>query len=137
MGHMADAAMAAGGEVIGVIPRSLVDRELAHAGLTSLHVVDSMHARKGLMHQLSDAFIALPGGYGTLDELFEALTWILLGLHDKPVALLDVDGFYDPLLAFVERLTTEGFASSPPPFSVFRTPQEALAAFASRAAPAA
>src|SRR5947208_9492909 len=90
MGVLADAVLAHGGEVIGVIPRSLVDRELAHAGLAQLHVVETMHQRKALMADLSDAFLALPGGYGTADELFEILTWAQLGIHNKPVGLLNV-----------------------------------------------
>lgn len=109
MGVMADAALAAGGAVIGVIPQALVDRELAHGGLTELRIVDSMHARKALMAGLSDAFIALPGGYGTLDELCEVLTWTQLGLQSKPCGLLNVSGFFDPFLAHVERATAEGF----------------------------
>ncbi len=109
MGVMADAALAAGGQVIGVIPQALVDRELAHRGLTELRVVDSMHARKALMAELSDACIALPGGYGTLDELCEVLTWTQLGLQSKPCGLLNVAGFFDPFLAHVERAMAEGF----------------------------
>jgi uncharacterized protein (TIGR00730 family) len=109
MGAVADAVLAGGGEAIGVIPRRLVDRELAHATLTELHVVESMHARKALMAELSDAFVILPGGAGTLDEFFEALTWRQLGLHSKPLALLDVDGFFDPLLALTDHLVEEGF----------------------------
>ena len=109
MGIVADAARAAGGEVIGVIPRPLVDRELAHAGLTELHVVGSMHERKQRMHDLADGFVALPGGFGTLDELFEALTWAILGVHQKPCGLLDVDGFWAPLLRLVEQQVAEEF----------------------------
>jgi uncharacterized protein (TIGR00730 family) len=109
MGIVADAARAAGGEVIGIIPRALVDRELAHAGLTELRVVGSMHERKQLMHDLADGFIALPGGFGTLDELFEALTWAILGVHAKPCGLLDVDGFWTPLLRLVEQQVAEQF----------------------------
>ncbi|MBV9946298.1 MAG: TIGR00730 family Rossman fold protein, partial [Myxococcales bacterium] len=103
MGVLADAALAAGGEVIGVIPRALVDRELAHPGLTKLVVVGSMHERKATMHALCDAFLALPGGFGTLDEAFEAITWRQLGLHAKELAFLDVDGFWQPLLRWMER----------------------------------
>jgi uncharacterized protein (TIGR00730 family) len=103
MGIIADAALAAGGEVIGVIPRPLVDRELAHPGLSELRVTGSMHERKQLMHDLSDGFVALPGGFGTLDELFETLTWAQLGVHAKPMGLLDVDGFWQPLLRMVEQ----------------------------------
>jgi uncharacterized protein (TIGR00730 family) len=109
MGLIADAALAEGGEVIGVIPRALVDRELAHGGVSELRVVDSMHERKQLMHDLSDGFIALPGGFGTLDELFETLTWAQLGVHQKPCGLLDVDGFWQPLLSLVERQVAEHF----------------------------
>ena len=109
MGAVADAALAAGGEVIGVIPQSLMDKELAHAGATQLHVVKSMHERKQLMADLSDGFIALPGGFGTLDELFEALTWLQLGFHDKPIGLLNVDGFFDGLLEFIAKACGAGF----------------------------
>jgi uncharacterized protein (TIGR00730 family) len=109
MGAAADAALAAGGEVIGVIPRRLADREVAHAGLTALHVVDTMHERKALMTQLSDAFLTLPGGFGTLDELFEAITWRQLGFHDKPCGVLDVDGYFAGLRAFIERAVADGF----------------------------
>jgi uncharacterized protein (TIGR00730 family) len=103
MGMVADAAIAGGGEVIGIIPRPLVDRELAHRGLSELHVTGSMHERKQLMHDLSDGFIALPGGFGTLDELFETLTWAQLGVHAKPTGLVDVDGFWQPLLRLIEQ----------------------------------
>jgi uncharacterized protein (TIGR00730 family) len=109
MGVLADAALSRGGEVIGVIPRSLVDRELAHQGLTELYIVETMHQRKALMADLSDGFIALPGGFGTCDELFEILTWGQLGLHSKPVGLLNVDGFFDPLLAWLDHTVEEGF----------------------------
>ncbi|MGH7297753.1 MAG: TIGR00730 family Rossman fold protein [Polyangiaceae bacterium] len=109
MREAADAALALGGEVIGVIPRALVDREIAHPGLTELRVVDTMHARKATMHALSDGFIALPGGFGTIDELFEVLTWAQLGMHAKPVGLLDVDGYWDPLVRLIEHTVTEGF----------------------------
>jgi uncharacterized protein (TIGR00730 family) len=109
MGVLADAALAAGGEVIGVIPAALQKKELAHAGLTALHVVGSMHERKAVMADLSDAFAALPGGYGTLDELFEILTWAQLGIHAKPVGLLDVAGYFRPLLAAVDHMTAERF----------------------------
>jgi uncharacterized protein (TIGR00730 family) len=109
MGLVADAALDAGGEVTGVIPRALVDRELAHRRLTSLRVVDTMHARKQLMHDLADGFIAMPGGFGTLDELFEALTWAQLGMHRKPCGLLDVDGFWAPLWQMVETQVAEDF----------------------------
>lgn len=109
MGRVADAALAAGGEVIGVIPQSLFDRELGHTGLTALHVVDGMHERKALMAELAGGFIAAPGGYGTLDETFEALTWTQLGLQAKPVGLLNVAGFYRPLLDFLDALPRAGF----------------------------
>ena len=109
MGIIADAALRAGGEVIGVIPTALMDKELGHTGVTKLHVVTSMHERKQLMADLSDGFIALPGGIGTLEELFEALTWLQLGFHDKPVALLNVAGFYDHLLTFLRHVTSEKF----------------------------
>lgn len=112
MGAVADAALAAGGEVIGVLPRALMTRELAHPGLSALHVVDSMHARKALMAELADGFIALPGGFGTLDELFEILTWAQLGIHHKPVVLLNWRGFYSPLLAFLARAHGEGFVAA-------------------------
>ena len=109
MGVLADAVLEAGGEVIGVIPQALVDKELAHSGLSAMHVVASMHERKALMADLSDAFLALPGAYGTADELFEILTWAQLGLHAKPIGLLDVDGFFDPLLAWLDHTVREGF----------------------------
>src|SRR6185503_14872599 len=101
MGILADAALAAGGEVIGVIPQALLDREIGHRGLTQLRVVDSMHSRKALMGDLADGFIALPGGIGTLEELFEVWTWAQLGLHRKPCGLLDANGFYAPLVDFL------------------------------------
>lgn len=109
MGAVADAALAGGGEVIGVIPQELVDRELAHSGLTELHVVGSLHERKALMAELSDGFVALPGGFGTLDELLEQLTWSQLGLHKKPVGLYDVEGYWRPLIALARHATEEGF----------------------------
>ena len=109
MGQMADAALAAGGTVVGVIPGRLADREVAHEGLDELHVVETMHARKALMADLSDAFIALPGGFGTLDEFFEIVTWAQLGFHSKPVGLLNVEGFFDPVLSFVDHAIQEGF----------------------------
>ncbi len=109
MGVLADAALAAGAEVIGVIPRAMVERELAHEGLTELRVVASMHERKALMAELAGAFVALPGGLGTLDELFEAWTWAQLGLHSRPIGLLDVEGFFQPLVAHLDRAVAEGF----------------------------
>jgi hypothetical protein len=112
MGILADAVLEHGGEAIGVIPQSLVDRELAHHRLTALHIVDTMHARKALMADLADAFLALPGGFGTLDELFEALTWAQLGFHAKPIALLNVAGFFDPLLAWLDGAVAEDFVGA-------------------------
>ncbi len=109
MGILGDAALAAGGQVIGVIPRSLVEQERAHRGLTALHVVGSMHERKARMAELADAFVALPGGIGTLDELFEIWTWRQLGFHDKPIACYDVRDYFAPLRAFLDRATAEGF----------------------------
>jgi hypothetical protein len=109
MAAVADAALEAGGEVIGVIPQALVDREVAHHGLSDLRIVHSMHERKALMAELSDGFVALPGGVGTLEELFEVWTWSHLGLHRKPCALLDVQGFYSGLHTFVDHMETEGF----------------------------
>jgi uncharacterized protein (TIGR00730 family) len=109
MGVLADAALEAGGSVTGVIPRDLQERELAHGGLTELIVTGSMHERKATMAERSDAFVALPGGWGTLDETFEILTWAQLGLHVKPVGILDVAGFYQPLLELMDALVAEGF----------------------------
>ena len=109
MGELADAALAAGGEVIGVMPRSLVDKEIAHTRLSELRVVDSMHERKALMAELSDGFIALPGGYGTFEEFCEVLTWTQLGLQRKPCGLLNVDGFYDRLLSLFDHAVDERF----------------------------
>ena len=109
MAAVADAALEAGGEVIGVIPQALVDREVAHDGLSDLRIVHSMHERKALMAELSDGFVALPGGVGTLEELFEVWTWSHLGLHNKPCALLDVQGFYSGLHSFIDHMETEGF----------------------------
>jgi uncharacterized protein (TIGR00730 family) len=109
MGRLADAALAEGGEVIGVIPGALVDKEIAHRGLTDLRVVASMHERKALMAELSDAFVALPGGLGTLEELFEVYTWSQLGLHRKPCGLLDVEGYYAGIAAFLEHAVEERF----------------------------
>jgi hypothetical protein len=109
MGVVADAVLAGGGEVIGVIPQSLADREIAHSGVTDLRVVDSMHTRKAMMAELSDAFIAMPGGVGTFEEFFEAVTWTQLGVHRKPCGLLNVGGFYTPLALFIDQAVTEGF----------------------------
>lgn len=109
MGAIADAALHAGGDVVGVIPRGLVEREIAHPGLRKLHVVDTMHERKAMMSELADAFVALPGGLGTLEELFEVWTWGMLGLHAKPYGILDVDGYYSPLIDFLDHAAAEGF----------------------------
>jgi uncharacterized protein (TIGR00730 family) len=109
MGELADAALGHGGRVIGVIPAGLFAREVGHTGLTELHEVASMHERKQLMYDLSDGFVALPGGLGTLEELAEVATWSQLGLHSKPIALLDVDGFWEPMVSQLERMTGVGF----------------------------
>ncbi|MFC6052908.1 TIGR00730 family Rossman fold protein [Acinetobacter sp. Ac_877] len=112
MGVVADSALQAGGKVVGVIPEVLVNKELAHPNLTELHVVKDMHERKTKMSELSDAFIAMPGGSGTLEEIFEQWTWAQLGIHLKPCAFLNVDGFYDDLIKFIEVTTTKGFTHS-------------------------
>ncbi len=109
MGALAESALAAGGEVIGIMPKHLVDREVAHTGLTRLHVVDSMHARKALLNELSDGFLTMPGGLGTMEELFEIWTWGQLGLHRKPYGLFEVNGFFAPLLTFLDHAVSEGF----------------------------
>jgi uncharacterized protein (TIGR00730 family) len=109
MGALADGCLAAGGKIVGVIPQSLMDKELGHGGCTELHVVDSMHERKALMAERADAFVALPGGIGTFEELFEVWTWNQLGLHAKPCGLLNIAGFYDPLLAFLRHVADDGF----------------------------
>jgi uncharacterized protein (TIGR00730 family) len=111
MGALADAALEGGGQVIGVIPQSLVDREIAHPGLSDLRVVDSMHERKAVMAELADAFVALPGGVGTLEELFEVYTWNQLGLHAKPLGLLNVRGYFDGLAQFLDHATAERFVT--------------------------
>jgi len=108
MQAVADAALAAGGRVIGVIPTFLVELEVAHSGLTELHVTDTMHTRKAMMGARSDAFLVLPGGFGTFEELFEVLAWQTLQLHSKPIVLLNVDGFYDTLLAFLDHCVVKG-----------------------------
>jgi len=112
MGVVADAALDAGASVVGVIPHSLMDRELGHVGLTELHVVDTMHQRKTLMAERSDAFLALPGGIGTFEELFEVWTWRQLGYHDKPIGLLNIAGYYDTLLSFLYHSLGQGFMAS-------------------------
>jgi uncharacterized protein (TIGR00730 family) len=109
MGIVSDAVLAAGGHAIGVIPQALVAREIAHQGLPDLRVVSSMHERKALMAELSDAFIALPGGFGTFEEFCEVVTWTQLGVHRKPCGLLNVEGFYDPMLALFDRAVADGF----------------------------
>ena len=112
MGSLADGAISEGGRTIGVIPEALVDLELAHPGIDELHVVQTMHERKGLMHELSSALVALPGGLGTFEEILEALTWAVLKYHSKPVALLDVGGYFDTLVASLDRAVDEGFFRS-------------------------
>ncbi len=109
MGVMADATLAAGGRVIGVIPRALVEKEWAHNGCTELHIVETMHERKRIMAERADAFLALPGGIGTLEEFFETWTWRQLGYHDKPVGLLNLNGYFDKLLAFLQASVNDGF----------------------------
>lgn len=112
MGTIADAVLQTGGEVIGVIPKALATRELLHTGLTDLRVVESMHERKALMSELADGFIAMPGGLGTLEELLEILTWAQLGIHQKPCGVLNVLGYYDPLVAFLDHSVRHGFVRS-------------------------
>jgi len=112
MGAVADSVMAGGGEVIGVIPQSIVEMEVAHRGLTDLRIVADLHERKALMASLSDGFIAMPGGLGTLEEIFEALTWLQLGLHAKPCALLNVNAYYDLLISFLNQSISSGFSKS-------------------------
>ncbi|MEQ1690795.1 MAG: TIGR00730 family Rossman fold protein [Gemmatimonas sp.] len=114
MGTLADATLAAGGEVIGVMPHALVQREAAHRGLTALHVVDSMHERKALLAEMADAFVALPGGLGTLEELFETWTWAQLGVHHKPVGLLNVAQYWQSLVTMLEHMEAEGFLRGTP-----------------------
>ncbi|ADZ71411.1 TIGR00730 family Rossman fold protein [Polymorphum gilvum] len=138
MGSVADGALGAGGRVIGVLPKALQDKELAHMGLSELHIVGSMHERKAMMADLSDAFMALPGGAGTLEELFEIWTWGQLGYHRKPCGFLNVDGFYDGLLAFLDLQVEEGFVRPEMRHmvQVGATPQDLLAAFAAYRPPA-
>jgi uncharacterized protein (TIGR00730 family) len=112
MGSLADATLAAGGNVIGVIPRGLVERELGHLALTELRVVESMHERKAVMSELSDGFIVLPGGAGTMEEFFEVWSWAQLGIHRKPCGILNVEGYYDPLLTLLDWMVSEGFLRS-------------------------
>jgi uncharacterized protein (TIGR00730 family) len=128
MGVVADTVLGAGGRAFGVIPRSLVDLEVAHTGLTELHVVTSMHERKAMMTDLADAFVAIPGGIGTLDELFEAWSWNALGYHAKPFALLNEDGFWNELIAFLDTATRSGFLSPArrAQLLIARSPDEAI-----------
>jgi uncharacterized protein (TIGR00730 family) len=126
MGACADAALAGGAEVVGVLPRALASREVAHTGLTEMRIVGSLHERKAVMSALSDAVVALPGGCGTLDELFEAITWGQLGLHEKPIGLLDADGYFGPLLAFLEHMNAEGFVRPALRLARARTARELL-----------
>ncbi|MCY1002664.1 TIGR00730 family Rossman fold protein [Myxococcus sp. MISCRS1] len=128
MGTVAAATLAAGGQVVGVLPHFMGAREIAHLGLTELIRVDSMHERKALMATRADAFVALPGGFGTLDELFEIVTWAQLGLHQKPMGLLDTRGFFQPLVALSRHLATEGFVpeSQALPFAVEASPAALL-----------
>jgi len=113
MGMVADATLAAGGTVYGVIPQNLMDKEVGHAGLTELHVVDNMHTRKTMMFERADAFVALPGGIGTFEELFEIWTWYQLGMHHKPFGLLNVAGYYDPLIAMLDSMVAQDFLNFP------------------------
>lgn len=126
MGACADAALEGGAKVVGVLPQALVSREIAHPNLTEMRIVGSLHERKATMSALSDAFVALPGGCGTMDELFEAITWAQLGLHQKPIGLFDADGYYGPLLAFIGHMTAEGFVRPPLRLEVARTSRELL-----------
>jgi uncharacterized protein (TIGR00730 family) len=132
MGVVADAAMSAGGEVIGVITSQLMEREVGHHGLTELIVVESMHERKLAMSDRADAFIAMPGGVGTLEEMFEVFTWTQLGIHQKPVGLLDVDGFFDDLIAFIDHTVAVGFVA-PASRSILKTGTEPRALLADMA----
>jgi uncharacterized protein (TIGR00730 family) len=128
MGVMADSVLALGGRVYGVIPGALVDLEVAHSGVTELYTVETMHERKARMTDLADAFLALPGGIGTLDELFEAWSWNVLGYHKKPLCLLNIDDFWDGLITFIDHATESGFLSAQrrKQLLVARTPEEAL-----------
>jgi uncharacterized protein (TIGR00730 family) len=137
MGTVADAALGGGAEVVGVMPQALVDREIAHRGLTELRVVGSMHERKLLMAELADGFVALPGGMGTLEELFEVYTWTQLGVHAKPLAMLNVRGYYDRLVAFLDHAVAERFVTAEhrAMLVVAREPEEVLEGFAGWRAP--
>lgn len=138
MGEIADAVLAGGGEVIGVIPQALVDKEVSHAGLTELKVVDSMHERKEMMADISEGFIALPGGLGTIEEIFEVLTWAQLGFHRKPCALLNIKGYYDKLNQFLNHAVAEGFIANThrEMLLVEEEPQQLLESMAAYSAPA-
>jgi hypothetical protein len=138
MGAVADAALAAGGEVIGVMPRSLVDREIAHQGLSAIHVTETMHQRKALMERLSDGFVALPGGPGTLDEMIEQWTWGLLGIHAKPCGFLNVAGYFEPLREMTLRMVAAGFVARKyaEMLAFTEDPAELLARFRGYVAPA-
>lgn len=137
MGVVADAALEAGGEVVGVLPRSLQEKEIGHEGLNELHLVDSMHERKALMADLSDGFIALPGGVGTLEEIFEVWTWGQLGYHEKPCGFLNVESYYDHLITFLDHQTEEGFtkAAMRNMVQIADTPEAMIALFKAYAPP--
>jgi len=137
MGAVANAMLEAGGEAIGIIPKSLAVKELAHANLTELHVVASMHERKAMMAELADGFIALPGGWGTLEEIFEILTWAQLGFHDKPCGLLNIDGYYDGLIGFLENSFEQEFVNQlfRPMLMTAEDPSSLLSQFANYKAP--
>jgi len=132
MGAVADAVLGANGDVTGVIPQSLVDKEIAHPSLTNMHIVETMHERKALMADLSDGFVALPGGIGTLEELFEMWTWAQLDLHDKPCVLLNIAGYYDQLIGFLDKMTDSGYLkeASRLQLQVAYSPEEAVIACA-------
>ena len=138
MGHLASAVLERGGEVVGVIPRELYEKKVAFTGLSDLRVVGTMHERKALMAELADGFMALPGGLGTLEEIFEMLTWAQLGMHGKPCGLLDVAGYFDPLLAFLDQVARQGFIDAPHRAMILSaaTPGELLEKFAAYVPPA-
>ncbi|MCK7612799.1 TIGR00730 family Rossman fold protein [Roseibium sediminicola] len=139
MGTVADAALEAGGKVIGVLPRALEDKEIGHQGLTELHLVGSMHERKAKMADLSDAFIALPGGVGTLEEIFEVWTWGQLGYHQKPCGFLNIDGYYDDLIRFLDHQTEQGFTKDVmrAMVQIAGTPEEMISLFENYTPPSA
>ena len=130
MGAVADAVLRANGDVTGVIPQSLVDKEIAHPSLTNMHIVETMHERKALMADLSDGCVAIPGGSGTVEELFEMWTWAQLGLHDKPCVLLNIAGYYDQLIGFLDKMTDSGYLkeASRLQLQVAYSPEEAVIA---------